>query len=124
MIMPRAIPQVITIVAVATVACVPVEPTRDEAPQTRPATSDTSQVPADKVRQEQMKLLLACDAAPVQAYVGSPFANMSEAQWLDLAGAGVLRVVRPGEPLSRDFRTDRLTVALDEDGIVRRATCG
>jgi hypothetical protein len=40
------------------------------------------------------------------------------------SGAGSVRVVRPGEAVTMDFRPDRLTVTVDEHQVISRLTCG
>ena len=43
-----------------------------------------------------------------------------------LAGSGtrVLRIIRPGQPISLDYRSDRLNAELDATGTIRRIYCG
>ncbi len=40
------------------------------------------------------------------------------------SGAGTVRVLRPGEAMTMDFRADRLTIVVDEHRIISRASCG
>jgi hypothetical protein len=35
-----------------------------------------------------------------------------------------VRVVRPGEMVTMDFRADRLTVTVDGHGVITRVSCG
>lgn len=42
----------------------------------------------------------------------------------ELTGAKVVRVIRPGEPMTMEFGFDRVTVQLDDAGIVTDVRCG
>ena len=35
-----------------------------------------------------------------------------------------IRVIRPGDMVTKDYRTDRLNVELDENDVVTRVYCG
>ncbi len=68
----------------------------------------------------------ACQAAADAlggVWVGRAFA---EAESDIMAGEGVanIRVIRPGTPVTKDFRIDRLNVDVDESGTVTRIYCG
>lgn len=63
----------------------------------------------------------AADALGV--WTGKPY---EEAKGEFEAGQEVasIRVIRPGEAVTKDFRPDRLNVELDEEGKVTRVYCG
>jgi hypothetical protein len=65
-----------------------------------------------------------CDAEDVQAWIGHPFPADGAEQARKTTGSAVVRVVRPGEAVTMDFRADRLTIALDAAGKVLSARCG
>jgi hypothetical protein len=65
-----------------------------------------------------------CDAEDVQPWVGKPFPADGAEQARQATGSTVVRVVRPGEAVTMDFRADRLTIALDAAGKVVSARCG
>lgn len=50
--------------------------------------------------------------------------------WADAEGTvtggdvATIRVIRPGDMVTKDYRTDRLNVELDENDIVTRVYCG
>ncbi len=52
----------------------------------------------------------ACAVGPAQRFVGQPSGRARSAQ--KAAGARELRVARAGQPVTMDFRPDRLTVEL------------
>lgn len=66
-----------------------------------------------------------CKAAAeaLGVWAGKPWA---EAEETVRAGEGVatLRVIRPGDNVTMDYRTDRLNVELDDSDIVTRIYCG
>jgi hypothetical protein len=65
-----------------------------------------------------------CDPQGVQALTGQPFDEMLRAEMLPRSGARTLRVIRPGDVVTMDFRGDRLNVHLTGDGRIERFACG
>ena len=65
-----------------------------------------------------------CRNEPLKRFVGRP----GDAGAIDGArrasGARSVRVLRPGEAMTMDFRADRLTIVVDEHRIISRASCG
>lgn len=67
----------------------------------------------------------ACDAAPAQAFLGKPADEATVAAARDAAGAtGDLRVIKPGQPVTMDYRHDRLNVEVDDHNVIVRIHCG
>jgi len=66
----------------------------------------------------------ACNAEAAQAGVGQAYTDALGAELQAKAGAKVLRVIRPGQAVTMDFRADRLDVELDAEGKVKRVSCG
>lgn len=66
----------------------------------------------------------ACNADPAQSGVGQAYTDALGAELQAKSGAKVLRVIRPGQAVTMDFREDRLNVELDAAGKVKRANCG
>lgn len=67
----------------------------------------------------------ACDAAPAQGFVGKRADEATLAAARDAASAtGDLRVIKPGQPVTMDFRHDRLNVEVDDHGVIVRIHCG
>ena len=66
----------------------------------------------------------ACNAEPARSAVGQPYADALGAELQAKAGAKALRVIRPGQAVTMDFRDDRLNVELDAAGQVKRVSCG
>lgn len=66
----------------------------------------------------------ACGAERVQDHIGRAHdAALGEAIRAE-SGAASMRVVRPGEAVTLDYRADRLNVRLDADGIIAEIVCG
>jgi hypothetical protein len=42
----------------------------------------------------------------------------------DIPSVGTVRVIRPGTMVTRDYRTDRLNIMLDDKDIVTKVYCG
>ena len=65
-----------------------------------------------------------CNVAAAQGVIGrqqSP-ALIQEAQ--RRAGAGAVRVLRPGQMVTMEYRADRLNIRVDTQGKVLAITCG
>jgi len=66
-----------------------------------------------------------CNADAAQSYVGQEASKATLAQAQAAAGAtGALRVIKPGQAATMDFRADRLNVEVDDDNSIVRITCG
>lgn len=66
----------------------------------------------------------ACGAERVQDRIGRAYdAALGEAIRAE-SGAASMRVVRPGEAVTLDYRPDRLNVRLDEDDVIAEIACG
>jgi hypothetical protein len=64
-----------------------------------------------------------CRAEAAQALAGR--ARISDAEAKQLTGASIVRQVAPGQPVTMDFRPDRVTIETDPaTGRIVRASCG
>ena len=66
----------------------------------------------------------ACRAENAQRFVGVVFRPPVARRAQQAARARTLRVIRPGQAVTMDFRADRLNVEVDERSIVRAVRCG
>jgi hypothetical protein len=66
----------------------------------------------------------ACNAGPVQQFVGRPGSAKVVASAKRSAGARTVRRITPGMMVTMDFRADRLNVYVDAQGRVERLSCG
>ncbi|MDZ7851921.1 MAG: I78 family peptidase inhibitor [Halomonas sp.] len=66
----------------------------------------------------------ACGASRLQDRVGWEFDAAMGATLSEESGAEALRVMRPGEAHTLDYRAERLNVHLDERGRITALECG
>lgn len=66
----------------------------------------------------------ACDAAAASAVVGrlARVEVTEEAQ--RLSGAETVRVIGPGQPVTQDYRPDRLNLETDAQNVITNVRCG
>lgn len=116
-----------TVLAVALGACA--SPGDDDATSSPPASpadptagtaaseAPTATPPGDASAQ--------CNAAAAKAFVGREATEATVAEAQTAAGAtGAVRVIKPGQPVTMDFRGDRLNIEVDERNGIVRITCG
>ena len=65
-----------------------------------------------------------CLPATLDQFIGQPATTEFGTRMLKLTGKTALRWVRPGMAVTMDYREDRLTVYLDANNRVVRASCG
>lgn len=58
-----------------------------------------------------------CPAPAFQEFVGQPYAN-TKIEWPDL------RIIRPGDAVTKDYVENRLNVDLDAAEVITRIWCG
>ena len=68
--------------------------------------------------------LRECRAGPAERFVGMNFRPAMSRQAQRASGARTVRVIRPGQAVTMDFRQDRLNIELGEGGRVRGVRCG
>lgn len=66
----------------------------------------------------------ACDAGPVQQYVGQSFATFTLTDIKIASKSATARTIAPGMAVSSEFQSDRVTVYLDSANVVTRIVCG
>jgi hypothetical protein len=85
--------------------------------------ADGAQFP-DADRARALAELHPCDARAAQKLVGRVANPRLIARALRLRGAAQARLVRPGQPISMDYATDRITIEVDARDRVIRLSCG
>lgn len=64
-----------------------------------------------------------CDRSAAEALAGRD--RITDAQAKQLTGATVVRQIKPGDPVTMDFRQERITIETDpRTGRIVRAFCG
>lgn len=85
--------------------------------QTPQAIAPAAPAPGDTAAQ--------CNATAAQSFVGQDASDATVAQAQTAAGAtGAVRVIKPGQPVTMDFRADRLNVEVDEHNAIVKISCG
>ena len=65
-----------------------------------------------------------CGAARVQTYSGESYSASLEQTIATQSDAGRVRVIRPGQGYTMDYRPDRLNIHLDASGRISELNCG
>ncbi|RIV90347.1 hypothetical protein D2V17_04525 [Aurantiacibacter xanthus] len=65
-----------------------------------------------------------CDAAPAQSLLGEPYTEALGAKVQELTGSTILRPVHEGDPVTEDYRLDRVTVVWNDGRKVVKISCG
>jgi hypothetical protein len=104
---------------------VPSEPIPGEAaPSEVPPSESAPPTPAHEPVAEDADATDGCNAEPVQNLVGQVYTPELGEQARVTAGARVERALRPGQIVTMEFRTDRLSLTLDEKGRISAVNCG
>lgn len=92
-------------------------PSAPSAPPTSATEATPATPPGDAAAQ--------CNAGAAQSFVGREATETTVAEAQTAAGAtGAVRVIKPGQAVTMDFRGDRLNVEVDERNAIVRITCG
>lgn len=77
-----------------------------------------------KVRFPEDRLGVQCNADRVQPLVGREATPDLIARAQERAGARNTRVIKPGDMVTQDFRSDRLNLEVDNANTITAARCG
>ncbi len=66
----------------------------------------------------------ACNAENASHVTGRKMSSALEAEAKRSSGADMIRVIRPGQMVTRDYRSERLNLQLNDFDVVVRAYCG
>ena len=65
-----------------------------------------------------------CHADAAQGYLGQPASAATVEAVRKASGAASLRVLKPGDAMTMDYRMDRVNVVQDAAGKIERISCG
>lgn len=65
-----------------------------------------------------------CNVEAVKTFVGQSATADAVAAARRAAGAELVRVIKPGQAVTMDFRVERLNLYLNDAGAVERVSCG
>lgn len=65
-----------------------------------------------------------CNADPAQRLIGREIGDEVDAEALRLTGGRVVRRIGPGQPVTMDYRTNRVNIEHDADGRITAIRCG
>ena len=80
--------------------------------------------PAPTVDAPPPALASGCDADAAAGFIGKPASEANVQAAFKATGAKTLRSVKPGQPMTMDYRGDRANVMQDAGGNIERITCG
>lgn len=66
----------------------------------------------------------ACGAQRLQDHVGDAYTEALGERLEQKSGAATVRVKRPGQAYTMEYRADRLDVSLDDAGVIQAIRCG
>jgi hypothetical protein len=65
-----------------------------------------------------------CNAEPAQSYLGKPASDANLQAAFKASGARTMRSLKPGQPMTMDYREDRVNILQDASGNIERISCG
>lgn len=65
-----------------------------------------------------------CNAEAAAGFVGKPASESNVQAAMAATGAKTLRVIKPGQAVTMDYRDDRANLHLDAGGRIERISCG
>lgn len=121
-----------TLLALSLAACAPspdtapgttpeaAPPAVSEAP-VPPATEPSAETPAPAVPGDATA---PCKAEAVQSFIGREASQSTIAEAKAAAGAGNVRVIKPGQPVTMDYSAERLNLKVDDGNVIASVHCG
>ena len=65
-----------------------------------------------------------CNADAAQGYLGQPASAANIEAVRKASGAALVRALKPDQPVTLDFRGERVNVLQDAAGVIERISCG
>jgi hypothetical protein len=115
--MPLAFAATLMVATLSLAACHSTKPAAETPPPPAEAATDSSAAAPVASANE-------CNATAAQPYVGqSASPDVIEAARL-AAGAATVRTTKPNQPVTMDYRADRLNLRTDESAVIESVACG
>lgn len=64
-----------------------------------------------------------CNAEPAQSYLGKPASDANVQAAFKASGARGMRLIKPGQAVTMDYREDRVNIHQDAGGNIERISC-
>jgi hypothetical protein len=114
-------PPLTALLALLLAACssAPQAPQSAEVPTTENATP-----PAESATAPEPGVPRHCDASKAQWAIGKAANQDTVDKAIADSGSRTARVIRPGQPVTMDFREDRLNLEVDAGDVVTTVRCG
>lgn len=93
-------------------------------PEAGAASGSAGPVPADAAEDTPPDQQARCTTDPVQSLVGQEADEALVAKATALSRSTSVRVLKPGDAATMDYRGDRLNILTDEAGVVQSFNCG
>ena len=74
--------------------------------------------------QEPAVDVMRCRVRPAEALVGEQYRRGVPTRAKRLAGARTVRVIWPGQPVTADYRIDRVSIVVDRRRTITAVRCG
>lgn len=109
----------------AMTACAPIDDSPDDTAGNAPeAPPMSSPLPPERAPTPAPGLEGKCDAKAAQAHVGKIASADVAAQAKTAAGADAVRMLKPGQMVTMEFRAGRLNLDVDANNVITAARCG
>ena len=102
-------------------ACAPQPDANAPADPAAPAAEPVAEAPAPVADDDALR---TCNAEAVQSLIGQEATEAVVAQATADSGSASVRVLKPGQPATMDFRQDRLNILTDDSGRIEQLSCG
>ena len=89
-----------------------------------PPADATSQAPDAAAATDPSAPQNQCQGEPAQYAVGSAYTPEVGEKLRGLTHSTVVRVLHPGEVVTMEFRSDRLSITVDANDVITQVTCG
>ena len=110
--------------ALVLVGCTPVDRDAEAPAAALPPPPPTSQAapPSDSAKPDPGAN--ACGSDRLTAYADQPASDDTLAKIRAAAGHDRIRVIRPGDAVTQDYREDRLNIEIGDEGRIKAMRCG